>query len=205
MKRPWMPFWPRDYLDDTMHLSAIEHAAYLLLIFQYWIAGGLPDDDRELARITKLPLASWRRIRPTIEAFFQPGWHHKRIDQEIGKADRKKERLQVAGSIGGTRAAIARQRGKQMLPRNGSHPSSETVATLVAKQQPGCSYSEEDITTNLSVAARARENSPTNSTPETADRPAGFAEKAREAVQKSTGIGSGELAATIAAKGWVPK
>jgi hypothetical protein len=34
--------------------------------------------------------------------------------------------------------------------------------------------------------------------------PADFAEKAREAVQKNTGIGSGELVATMQAKGWVP-
>lgn len=33
--------------------------------------------------------------------------------------------------------------------------------------------------------------------------PAGFAEQAREALAKNTGIGSGELTAVLQAKGWV--
>lgn len=40
-RRPWMAFYVADYLADTLHLSATEHGAYLLLISHYWVHGGL--------------------------------------------------------------------------------------------------------------------------------------------------------------------
>lgn len=40
-------------------------------------------------------------------------------------------------------------------------------------------------------------------TAENVATPAGFAEQAREALAKNTGIGSGELTAVLQAKGWV--
>lgn len=87
MKRPWMPLYIADYLHDTAHLRAAESGAYLHLIMSYWTAGRLPNDDRQLATIAKMTDQEWRRARPTIEAFFSPGFTaHKRIDAEIAKS-----------------------------------------------------------------------------------------------------------------------
>lgn len=87
MARPWMPLYIADYRADTSHLDAAEHGAYLLLIMHYWTTGGLPGDDRQLARIACMTAAEWRRARPTIAAFFDPGWRHKRIDRELARVD----------------------------------------------------------------------------------------------------------------------
>src|SRR5882672_10982170 len=86
LSRPWMPLYIADYLRDTRHLNAAEHGAYLLLIMQYWTAGTLPNDDQRLARITCTSEAEWKKIRPIIEPFFEPGWRHKRIDGELARS-----------------------------------------------------------------------------------------------------------------------
>lgn len=87
MNRPWMPLYIADYRADTAHLGVVEHGAYLLLIMHYWQTGGLPDDDAKLSRIACTSLGQWKKIRPTIEEFFQPGWKHKRIDEEVAHAE----------------------------------------------------------------------------------------------------------------------
>lgn len=88
MKRPWMPFYISDYLRDTAHLRAAESGAYLHLIMSYWVAGKLPNDDRQLATITRMTFGEWMRARATLEGFFGPGFSsHKRIDLELSKAD----------------------------------------------------------------------------------------------------------------------
>ena len=70
MNRPWMPLYVGDYLGDTGHLTTAQHGAYLLLMMHYWRKGELPDDDRQLSKITKLPLRTWCEYRPTLQDFF---------------------------------------------------------------------------------------------------------------------------------------
>lgn len=86
MKLRWMPLYVPDYRAKTAHLSALEHGVYLLLIMHYWQTGGLPDSDEKLARICCCTRTEFRRVKPTVEAFFLPGWKHERIDEELVKA-----------------------------------------------------------------------------------------------------------------------
>jgi uncharacterized protein YdaU (DUF1376 family) len=200
MKRPWMPFWPGNYLQDTQHLSTAEHGAYFLLILHYWLHDGLPDDDAQLAIITRLPLRSWRKMRPTIEAFFQPGWRHKRIDQDLMKTAEVSARRQVAGSIGGTRAAIARHAGQQLLQQTHSKRPANVAANGVANGVAGLQLKEEDIYKPI-AEPRAREaKPPTNQAAE----PAAAAASGLPMGARGNGIAtSGSLAEVIAQKGWV--
>lgn len=87
MKRLWMPLYVPDYRADTAHLGALEHGAYLLLIMHYWLTGGLPADDQQLSRISCTSTTEWRRVKPIIEKFFLPGWKHKRIEDELARAE----------------------------------------------------------------------------------------------------------------------
>ena len=86
MSRAWMPLYVADYLADTGHLSAAEHGAYLLLIMHYWTNGGLPNEDRRLARICRMTPAEWDDSRETLFDLFDEGWTHKRIDAELVNA-----------------------------------------------------------------------------------------------------------------------
>ncbi len=86
MNRPWIPLNIADYLRDTSHLRALESGAYLHLIMAYWVSGKLPNDDRQLATITKLSDREWKALRPCLEAFFGEGFSsHRRIDKELAK------------------------------------------------------------------------------------------------------------------------
>lgn len=98
--KPWMPLYIADYLADTAHLGALESGGYLHLIMHYWQNGGLPADDRHLARIARMTDQQWSETRTTIAAFFQSDWKHKRIDKELANAKR----------ISRKRSASAKQR-----------------------------------------------------------------------------------------------
>lgn len=103
-----MPLYVGDYLGDTGHLSTSQHGAYLLLMMHYWRQGGLPDDDKQLAAITKLPMRIWMDTRDTIQAFFYDGWQHKRIEGELYKMETATGKRAAAGQKGGLRAAMNR-------------------------------------------------------------------------------------------------
>ena len=96
-----MPLYVADYMADTAHLSTLEHGAYMLLIMTYWRRGGLPDDDVQLARITRLSVDEWLNVRSTFVELFGNGWSHKRIDDELAKADEKSRKASLAGKRSG--------------------------------------------------------------------------------------------------------
>ena len=107
MPRYWMPIYINDYYGDTGHLSTEQHGAYLLLLFAtYWSRGDLPDDDQQLANITRLQLNVWRQHRPILKAFFHDGWKHKRVELELRRTADIRAKRAAAGSKGGTVASI---------------------------------------------------------------------------------------------------
>ncbi len=110
MNRPWMPLYVGDYLGDTGHLTTRQHGAYLLLMMHYWRKGGLPDDDSQLAKITKLPLEVWTEDRGIIQSFFYDGWRHKRIDAELAKMMKVSAKRAIAGQKGGIGSALSRMK-----------------------------------------------------------------------------------------------
>lgn len=69
----WMPVYIGSYLADTMHLSAAEHGAYMLLLMHGWRNDGrVPDDDGAMARIAKMTPDEWGKSRAIIRTFFTP-------------------------------------------------------------------------------------------------------------------------------------
>lgn len=118
MSLPYMPLYVADYLQDTGHLSALEHGVYLLLIMHYWSNGGLPNDDRRLARIARVNLKQWLRVRQTVADFFDRDWTHVRIDVELAHAKELTESRVAAGRRGGLASAKVKRRssGAQAKP-----------------------------------------------------------------------------------------
>jgi len=105
-----MPLYVADYLRDTRRLTAAEHGAYLLLIMEYWTAGELPDDDRQLARIACMSASEWRKAKPNVEVFFAAGWQHKRINAELAKSAEISSKRSASAKLKGSKnPAIAEQ------------------------------------------------------------------------------------------------
>ncbi|WP_298257929.1 DUF1376 domain-containing protein [Bradyrhizobium sp.] len=136
MKRAWMPLYVGDYLGDTGHLTTAQHGAYLLLMMHYWRKGELPDDDRQLSKIAKLPLKTWSNYRPVLQQFFHSGWKHKRIDAELERVMRVSEKRATAGQKGGLGSALSRlklensARGRSLPPAIALQKPSKTQANV---------------------------------------------------------------------------
>ena len=141
--RPWMPLYVADYLADTAHLDATASGAYLHLIMHYWQNGGLPEDDRQLARIAKVSSHNWKKLCPVIRKFFLDGWRHKRVDEELLNAEEISEKRSEAAKAGHERRranAHANAQQKQTQSQSQSQPQDSipaaTAADAIASQAP---------------------------------------------------------------------
>ncbi|MCX7319235.1 MAG: DUF1376 domain-containing protein, partial [Hyphomicrobiales bacterium] len=109
-----------DYLADTGHLTTTQHGAYLLLMMHYWRKLELPDDDKQLAAIAKLPLRIWLDSKETIQSFFHDGWKHKRIESELQKRLDVSNKRAEAGAKGGKSRAEPEAIATDLLKQNAS-------------------------------------------------------------------------------------
>lgn len=109
MNPPKMPIHIGDYMRDTGHLRATGHGAYLMLLFHYWSTGSLPDDDEQLSAIARMTSGEWKKIKPTIEKFFKPGWRHGRVEEDLEAAKQSYEKRAKAGEKGGKAKATGKQ------------------------------------------------------------------------------------------------
>ena len=126
MNRPWMPLYVGDYLGDTGHLTTAQHGAYLLLMMHYWRKGELPDDDRQLSKITKLPLRTWCEYRPTLQEFLLPGLE--------AQADRRRTSEDAASFA---KARDRRTKGRHRLGAR-THEAGKRVALRARPAASNC-------------------------------------------------------------------
>lgn len=96
---PYMQLYIADYLADTMHLSAEEHGAYLLLMFNYWQTGK-PMPKNRLAKIARLTNERWADVEPSLQEFFCDNgeeWVHLRIEEDLASVREKLTKKSAAG------------------------------------------------------------------------------------------------------------
>ncbi|EER2399448.1 DUF1376 domain-containing protein [Escherichia coli] len=98
---PYMQLYIADYLADTMHLSAEEHGAYLLLMFNYWQTGK-PIPKNRLAKIARLTNERWADVEPSLQEFFCDNgeeWVHLRIEEDLASVREKLTKKSAAGKV----------------------------------------------------------------------------------------------------------
>lgn len=100
----WMPLYIADYLGDTMHLTAEQHGAYLLLLMAAWKRGGhVPDDDDQLAAISRTGERWQTHCGRIVRAFFTQRdglLFHGRVEAELIAAREKVSKRAEAGRAG---------------------------------------------------------------------------------------------------------
>lgn len=121
---PYFPFYPQAYMGGTRHLTTLQHGIYGLLIYNYYLKGKLPNDEKLLARIAGLPMRVWLKNRDVIAAFFQPDWTHKRIDAELAKMGKVSAARSQAGQLGAAARVTKKEsyQSSKFLPTNGTNP-----------------------------------------------------------------------------------
>lgn len=148
----WFPFYPGDYLRDTMHLSTVQHGAYMLLIMHYWMVGGPISAELDgVYSACKADRYTWPKIKPLLTEFFElrdGKYHHKRLDEEIAKAKELKEK-QRARTAAATEARKAKQAERAQRnvsvtsPRNDD--TSRRNVTNIGTSSPSPSHKEKNI------------------------------------------------------------
>lgn len=99
--RPYFPFYPGDYLADTMGMSCCEHGVYVLLLAVSWQRGPLPDDMDHLARLTANPPIEVLRF--VLESYWtrtETGWLNARMELEREKVATSFKKRSDAGKKG---------------------------------------------------------------------------------------------------------
>ena len=144
-----MPLWTDAYLADTLHLTTMQHGAYLLLLMVSWRNNGrLPDDDKRLARYTKMSGQQWARNRSVIMEFWtlkNGEWFNKRQLDELDSVRRiSKARSDAARSKPLKRlnrdTAIAQQMKSNCIAPT---PTPTPIEKIYKKDQELADYAEQ--------------------------------------------------------------
>jgi uncharacterized protein YdaU (DUF1376 family) len=150
---PSLPLFTDAYLADTRHLTAQEHGAYLLLLMMAWRLPDcrLPDDDAKLAKWASLDARTWKRIKPTVMAFWtlaEDQWSQSRLTREREFVSKRADVARRNGATGG--------RPKTLNSNGSDNPAGSTRVTQTKAPSPNPSPKVETEASQHWTAARPK-------------------------------------------------
>lgn len=163
---PYMQLYIADYLADTMHLSAEEHGAYLLLMFNYWQTGK-PIPKNRLAKIARLTNERWADVEPSLREFFHDNgdeWVHLRIEEDLTSVREKLTKKSAAGKAS-VQARRSRKKADVQTKQERDLTGVQTNVGVVFKHGVSTKATNKDTDLkelNPTHNARERESAPTS-------------------------------------------
>lgn len=177
-ERPWMPMYWGDYLQDTSHLTLREHGAYLRLIAHYWTRGSLPSVqanaqanasdllgvclDRCLSICCAQTDEDRGAVRYVLDEFFTwtgSTWVNDRVDEELEKSRKIKEKRALAGSKGG-RSRVKNEANAQAIAQaNEQANGKQTLKQKPSIPQPQSHIETDSLRSPVSCPERSLEPS----------------------------------------------
>lgn len=127
---PAFQFYPKDFLSSSrvQRMSLTEIGAYIVLLSHNWLAGGIPADPSEIAKIVKMPSTRFAKMwRGALsECFTKRGavLINERLDRERKKQLDFRAKQAEFGRKGGRRVALpepSQTLKGQLSPRGLSH------------------------------------------------------------------------------------
>ena len=128
-KSPAFQFYPNDWLSSPkiMLMTPAEEGAYIRLLSICWMNGGLPDDDDELAKLSRLGDDWLKGGSEKIRKCFTKR-RGKLINQRLEKEKKKQRAWTEKSRQGGVQSGKARQQ-KSLKKKAPSKGGSKMVAT----------------------------------------------------------------------------
>jgi len=123
---PYMRLYVGDYLGDTMHLSTLEHGAYLLLIMHYWKTQE-PIEISRIPAICGLTKKQFNGMKSELLSFFGDAElgkvRHHRVDHELLKVQQASKKAKAAGKASAAKRAANKAsetptKGQQRVNKN---------------------------------------------------------------------------------------
>lgn len=134
---PALPLFTDAYLADTIHLTAAQHGAYILLLMAAWRTKecALPNDDEFLARMTRMDKRTWAANKGAVLAFWSLGSDGKlrqgRLSDERNFVEAKRRKQSQAGQ-----ASALKRKGREstdVQPEANQNPTPTPTPTPIKK------------------------------------------------------------------------
>lgn len=129
---PALPLFTDAYLGDTIHLTTLQHGAYLLMLITAWRTSdcSLPNDDEFLARITRMDRRTWNQNKERILSFWRLNENNKfeqgRLKDERNYVDQQRNKNVEAGRIS---ALKRKERDSTTVPTQSQHKVNQPTPT----------------------------------------------------------------------------
>jgi len=143
MNAPYFPFYPGDWLSDSnvQIMNMEETGAYITLLAHMWKDGKdctLPDDDDHLAKLLRVSIKKWSRIKKTLvsgsgSVFYQSKdgrLRNRRLDKEWSKAASKISKKVEAANKRWSNASDLQMQSKRNADASVVHMQNDAIRDL---------------------------------------------------------------------------